>query len=74
MKSTSWGTWIRTKINGVRVQEVPLLSRHFFSNQSLRCLLRLNGLQAIYKPQHPFSPALSLVSACRIILMSGVGG
>lgn len=49
MISIGWGRWIRTTINGVRVQAVPLLSQRFFSNRRLSGRNNINGLQPDFK-------------------------
>jgi hypothetical protein len=44
-------TWIRTKINGVRVQAAPLLSQRFFSNWPRRRAFGINNLGGNLKPE-----------------------
>jgi hypothetical protein len=46
MKSTGWGTWIRTKINGVRVRYVTLILHVFLRNPVLFDHLEINCLES----------------------------
>lgn len=59
MITNGWGRWIRTTINGVRVQAVPLLLQRFFSNWRAKRPLSVNGLPAKFKPEKEPCPICS---------------
>ena len=47
--SSGWGTWIRTKINGVRVHHSALIRQRFFSKQEERRTCNIKRLNLIFK-------------------------
>jgi hypothetical protein len=48
-KLRGWGTWIRTKINGVRVRLASLIPKCFFSKRRLLGPWKNKCLRAIFK-------------------------
>ena len=50
MKSTGWGTRIRTSTNGVRVPYEPLILKRNFPNLGTNRLKSVNGLRSVFQP------------------------
>lgn len=44
MKSSGWGSWIRTNIDGVRVRNNALIQFNFPENEALFEPLNINGM------------------------------
>jgi hypothetical protein len=50
MQNNGWGTWIRTKIDGVRVRAGSLILQDISSNWVGNRLNTINGLRAVFQP------------------------
>jgi hypothetical protein len=51
--SSGWGTWIRTKINGVRVRCPALISKGFIVKNFILPICNFNGLETNCKNKRP---------------------